>query len=99
MPTLDRAFPLSNEDCVSVAICQHLNFDMPGLLDEFFYIDRVVTECCKSFGPSISQRAFQFFAGGNEPKAFAASTSGRFQHDRVTNGRCDAPGLRIGRDG
>ena len=44
MPPLQRTFPFAQMNDVAVAIGQHLNFDVPRLLDVFFDEHALVAE-------------------------------------------------------
>ena len=52
MPALDRALALPEVDDVAVGVAQHLDLDVPGLLDELLEEDAVVAEGGLGLGPA-----------------------------------------------
>ena len=58
VPALDRAFTLEQMDHVAVVVAEDLHFDVPGLIDVFFDVNRFVAE----IGHRLAAGRFDGFA-------------------------------------
>ena len=84
---------------MAAGVAEHLNLDMPRLLDELLDEDPVVGECVTSLGAAGGEA----FGGGcvvvGDAQALAAASSRRFDHDGITDRPRDCDRVIGGGDG
>src|SRR5439155_1241474 len=76
---------LAEVDHVTVAIGEHLNLDVAGLLDRALEVDRRVAEGAAGLAARHPERGHQLLLAAHEPHALAATSHGRFDHDGVAD--------------
>ncbi len=97
MSALQRTIALAQVNDVAVMIREHLDFDVPGFLQEFLHVYLVVAERRERFGfrdvDGIDQRCIAV----HDTHAAAAAAAGGFDDHRITDGAGDAEVfIRIG---
>jgi len=85
---LDGALPLGAVDDVPVAVAQHLDLDVPGILDVALHVDGVVAEGGQAFRLGGAVGGKQLLLAHDHPEALAAAARGCLHHDGVA----DLPG-------
>src|SRR5262245_14835077 len=75
---LKRAFAFAQVDTGSVFVSQHLNFNMPGLLDEFLQIEFAITKGALSFAGCALKRWRQLGGTANQPHALTTAAGRSF---------------------
>ncbi len=99
MPALDRAFALAEIDDVAVRVAQHLDFDMPRLLDVLFDKDAVVGKARPSLAGRRAEPVARLLVRGCDAHALAAAAGRSLEHDRVADIAGDRDrGFSIGND-
>ncbi len=94
---LDAALALAQVHHVAVAVAQHLKFDVPRALDEFFEVDVGNAEGLLRFVARRLERRQQFVAVAHHAHAAAAAAGRRLDDHRIADalgfGQC---GIGVG---
>src|ERR1700675_1409178 len=85
MSALDRTLTLSQAGNVAVLIGQHLEFDMPWMLDILFHIQVPVAESGSRLLLCLSVQDWQIFVVAHDPHAASSTARGRLDDHRVTD--------------
>ncbi len=97
---LQRAVAFAQRDHVAVVVADHLELDVPGLLEEFLHVDRVVAEGRESLGLGDVDRIEKRPLAVHDAHAAAAAAARGLDDDRVADRLGDAEALvRIGGQG
>src|SRR5882757_2852290 len=80
MPPLNGAIALAKPDAVAELVAEHLDFDVPWMLQEFFDIEVSVTEGFRGNDARAGDRVRQFSLAPHDADAAAAATT-RGLHD------------------
>src|SRR5207244_12215262 len=84
MSPLDRAFALAQMHDVAVRVAEHLDLDVPRLLDVFFEKYPVVAKAGLCLVLRAGEALVQLGIAASDAHALAAAAGGRLQHDRIT---------------
>ena len=96
---LDRAFALAEMDDVAVRVAQHLDLDVPRLLDVFLDEDAVVGKARFRLARGGAEPVAHLRVGGGDAHALAAAAGRGLDHDRIADVARDPDrGLGIGDD-
>ena len=82
MPALQRALAFPEVNQVAVKIPEDLNLDVPGFLNQFFYVDFPVAESTQGFARCVAESGREFCERIDAAHAFAAASRSRFYHHR-----------------
>src|SRR5208283_3413879 len=94
VPSLDRALAFPKINHLAVRVAEHLDLDVPGLLDKLLDEDPVVAEGVLSLGPARCEALGRFLvAPGNAQAATAAAGRG-LDHHRIADLAGDLHGVR-----
>ena len=80
MPALERALAFAEMNQISVLVAQHLDFDMPRILDELLDVDFSVAEGALGFARSFAQCGSKLGRRIDPAHAFATPARGGFEH-------------------
>src|ERR1022692_5169677 len=90
---LDGAFAFAQVNHVAVLVAHELNFDVAGMLDEFFDVDLGVTERALGFARSIPESGLQIGVAIHAAHALAAATRDGLQENGIAVGGGKLAGL------
>ena len=76
-PALHRAVALAEADDAAVVVAQHLELDVPRLLEEFLHVDRVVAEGRERLGLGDVDRVHERGVAVDDAHAAAAAAARR----------------------
>src|SRR5205085_9433965 len=82
MTALDRAFAFAEIKDVAVLVAQHLDLDMPWLLDELLDEDAVVAEAVETFALHAFEALANVRLRPGQAHALAAAARRRLHHHR-----------------
>ena len=82
---LDRAFALAEMDDIAVLVAEHLDLDMPRLLDIFLDEHAVVAEARLGLGLRRVEAFLHLLAAIGDAHALAAAAGGRLDHHRIAD--------------
>ncbi len=85
MPPLDRALALKQRDHIAVLIGQHLELDVPRLLNELLHVELAVAECVRRLGKRRMKQIGQILGVAHNPHAAPAAAGLGLQDDRIAN--------------
>ncbi|MGY3295265.1 hypothetical protein ACVWWP_008332 [Bradyrhizobium sp. LM3.6] len=90
MPPLHRAIALAEMNGIAVAVAEHLNLDMTGIVDGAFEDDGGIAERRLRLRPCTAHGIAEGCSVGDEPHAAAATAGDRLDH----HGEADLFGFR-----
>src|SRR5262249_10402392 len=90
MTTLQRAIALAEMNGPTLAVAEHLNFDMPRALEIFFDIHGVVAKCGFGLGACRRQREWKLASTASNLHPPATAAGGRLDENRVADAVRDA---------
>src|SRR5688572_19115749 len=97
MASLDRALALEEMNNVAMLVAKNLEFDVAWFCDIFFNEDRSISESRSRFTDGAFHLFLKFSFILNDAHSFPATTSARFDQDRVANVRSNFLGsIHIG---
>ena len=82
---LDRAFALIEMDDITVLVAEHLDLDMPRLLDIFLDEHAVVAEARLGLGLRRGEAFLHLLAAIGDAHALAAAAGARLDHHRIAD--------------
>jgi hypothetical protein len=92
---LDRAFALAEIDHIAMLVAEHLDFDVPGIDDEFLDEDTVIAERGFGFGLCQIEPFGDFRPGMRDAHALAAAARGGLDHHRIADLVGDLHGVAV----
>ena len=85
VPPLHRAISFPKEQCISMFVDKYLNFNVTGILQEFFEVDHGIAECGLRFGLGHLHGVDECSLGVHDPHSAATTPAGRLDDYRVTD--------------
>src|SRR5665213_1876167 len=84
--TLNGALTLAHAHHVAMLIGEHLELDMPWLLDELLHVEIAIAKCIRRFSRSLLKQSRQLFLVATDTHAASAATGDCLQDHRIADG-------------